>query len=358
MENEVKFKVEEFVPEEAVATSADLTPMGYGYPNYESYNWGYSSEAGSNSNVTFQDIDGYYQNLTNRYSLENFDTSYFSNGGTTVSTTNYSNYNSYSSHTTSQRFNIGNRSEILRGYSSDRAVLNFTDVNISSFVRQNNYMNFNMANGTSFQAQTSYSADDIFKYTTDGRNISYAKLGMTNSDNTFQYVDDVTFIGSSSHKDTLNLSTYTQSVDLNGNQYIDIDNIDARSSQSHYYQRNLIGNTGSNKIYAGANDQLWGGKGGNDELYGSGSGNNTFYFGANEGSTTIYDSTERDHVDLYNVSLSQISSAYESGSDFVINMYNGDSLKIVGQDGASNFRLADNSEYSYHRDTHTWQQTK
>ncbi len=353
MENEVKFEVEEFTPEEAVATSADLTVMGY--PNYESHNWGYSSEAGTQSSVTFQDIDSYYQRLTSQYSSENFDASYYSNGGTTVSTTNYSNYNSYSSYTTSQRFDVGSRSGILRGYNSDRDVLNFTDVNISSFVRQNNYMNFNMGNGTSFQAQTSYSSDDIFKYTTDGRNISYAKLGMTNSNNTFQYVDGVTFIGSSSHEDTLNLSTYNKSVDLNGNQYINIDNIDARSSSNSYYQRNLIGNTGNNKIYAGASDQLWGGVGGNDELYGSGTGNNTFYFGANEGNTTIYNSVARDHVNLYNVSLEQISSAYESGSDLVINMYNGDSLKIVGQDGASNFILADNSEYVYNRDTHTWQ---
>ena len=103
---------------------------------------------------------------------------------------------------------------------------------------------------------------------------------------------------------------------------------------------------------------MWGGEGsGDDELYG-GEGENTYYYGVSEGNDVIRQSVATDKVDLYNVSLSDISDYDYSGSNFVLKMAGGQSLVIEGQDGASNFVLADRSEYSYNRQTDTWTQTK
>ena len=89
-------------------------------------------------------------------------------------------------------------------------------------------------------------------------------------------------------------------------------------------------------------------------LYGSGSGGNTYLYGLNEGNDVIYNSVSTDSVYLHNVSISDISNFYEDSEDLVISTYSGDSLRIVGQNGASNFMLSDQSSYSYNRQSHTW----
>ena len=319
------------------------------------YNAGYSNENGYIS--SFSDIrNGYsYLNNTSAFSSENFNVSGYTNGNTSVQTQTFSSVNSTSSYTASTFFDVGNKNGYLDNYNANTGVMNFVNADIRSWSRSSDYVNFDMGNGTSFQAQSSSSTDDIFQYSTDGRNVYYAKIGMTDRNNSFTYTDGVTFIGSSDHEDTLNLSTYNKNVDLNGNQYINIDNIDARNSSINYYQRQLIGNAGNNKIYAGRGDLLWGGSGstGNDDLYG-GSGDNTFYYGVGEGNDVIHQSVSTDKVDLYNVSLTDISSYGFDGSSLRFNMAGGESLVIEGSDGASNFVLADRSEYSYNRSTDTW----
>ena len=250
-------------------------------------------------------------------------------------------------------YDVGNKNGYLSDYINTNGVMNFVDTGISGYSRQNDYINFNMSNGTSFQAQTNGGVDDIFQYSTDGQNISYAKLGFQDTANSFTYEDNVSYIGSSKQKDTVNITAEdSKTIDLNNGQYINIDNIDARNSQG---TNKLIGNSDNNQIFASSGDYLWGGVGGNDELFGSGTGDNTFYFGVNEGNTIVYNSTSNDTINLYNVYLSDIVSASEVDDNFVLTMTNGESLTILGQDGASNFILADNSEYVYNRDTHTWQ---
>lgn len=366
MENEFKFSVEEAEPAADVASSADLSSLGinpsslFGASNAfggNSYRFSGSSESGVSSSIYFNDIlSGYqYINQFQNYSNYNYNIGGYNNGNTTVRHFNESSFESTGSYTASTFYNVGGQNGYLNGFDNRTGVMNFVDVNISSWQRTNDFVSFDMGNGTSFQAQASSSTDDIFQYSTDGQNIYYAKIGKTNQDNTFTYTDGVTYLGSANHQDTLNLSTFNRSVDLRGGEYVSIENIDARNSSSSYLQRNLIGNASDNTIYAGRGDTLWGSDAeSNDVLYGSGYGGNTYLYGVNEGNDVIFNSVSTDSVNLYNVSLRDISSAYEEGQDLVINMYSGDSLRVVGQNGASNFVLSDQSEYSYNRESHTW----
>lgn len=322
-----------------------------------STDWEFSGEhsQGSSSNVSYADLVGGWNIMgnvaTNNYSSDSYYNGGYNYGGTSVNVQNYSSINSSSTTSEYTMFNVGDRSGYLNGYTPSTGTMNFVNADIQSWTRDNDYINFNMGNGTSFTAQTTSSTDDIFRYTTDGVNTSYAKIGFTNRDNMFQYADGITFIGSNDHEDTLNVSTYDRSVDLRGNQYISVDNIDARNSSGSY--RQLTGNAANNKIYGASGNTLWGEQG-NDELYGSGAGNNTYLYGVNEGNDVIYQSASSDHIDLYNVSLSDIHSYGYDGNSLRLNMYNGDSLTVVGSNGASNFILADRSEYSYNRSNDSW----
>ena len=199
------------------------------------------------------------------------------------------------------------------------------------------------------------SENDIIKYSTDGKNISHAKIGYYSKDNSFIYEDNVGLYIGGKGDNTLKLnSDNSRNIWLNGSQgitYSNVNNIDASESTG---DNQLAGNSSDNEIRAGSgNDLLWGGVGGNDTLYG-GTGDNTFYYGINEGSDVIYNSVSTDKVDLYNVSFTDIYSYSFDGSRLRFNMAGGESLVIEGSDGASNFVLADRSEYSYNRSTDTW----
>ena len=244
------------------------------------------------------------------------------------------------------------RSGVVNDFNPRTDVLHFYNGGINSLYRDDNTIVCNLWNNEDLTINLAeFSQDDIIQYTFDGKTIYYANVGYTNHDNRFQYAEGVDFIGSSDHEDTLDVSTYDGSVDLRENKYINIDNIDARNSSTKYVY--IIGNAGNNKIYGAAGNTLWGEQG-NDELYGSGAGDNTYLYGVNEGNDVICNSVESDKVDLYNVSLSDLYSYDYDGSSLRLNMYNGGSLTIVGSDGASNFVLADRSEYGYNRSTDTW----
>lgn len=299
--------------------------------------------------VSFWDILLGYNHFGQNGATSNYD---YIIDGRSGSESQYYTSKSSVEYSSSTFYDVGNKNGYLSDYTNTSGVINFVDANISGYSRQNDYINFNMSNGTSFQAQTSGGVDDIFQYSMDGQNISYAKLGFQDTSNSFVYEDNVSYIGSSKQKDTVNITAeYSKTIDLNNAQYVNIDNIDARNSQG---VNQLIGNGGNNQIYASSGDALWGGIGGNDELFGSGTGDNTFYFGVNEGNTIVYNSTSNDKINLYNVSLSDIVSASEVDDNFVLNMNNGESLTIIGKTGASNFILSDGSAYKYDRNNHTW----
>ena len=305
-----------------------------GYYNY-GYNYSYEHE-----------YIGGYSRRTHPHS-RNFGGYYYNNS--------YSESRSYSASTF---YDVGTRSGYLQNYHSESSVMNFVNTNISSFSRYDGYVDFHMANGTSFQAQISSSENEIFQYSTDGQNVSYAKLGYKEKSNYFTYEEGVNYYSGGSYSNVLSVASYDSvTVHLDGSAGVLYDNINKIDASNSNGNNELFGNSSNNEIHAGkGNDALWGGKGGNDLLYG-GEGQNTFLYGVHEGNDTIYNSVSTDKVDLYNVSLSDIVSAGEIGHDFVLNMSGGESLTIKGQNGASNFILSDRSAYSYSRESHSWSKT-
>ena len=307
-------------------------------------------------------MSGYGYNNFSYYSSNNYIGGYSNSyGGSRNFGGGYSYGSSYSastSYSASNFYDVGRSNGYLQNYSSRNSVMNFVDVNISYFSRHDDYVSFQMSNGTSFQAQASSSENEIFQYSTDGRNVSYAKLGYQERDNHFTYEDGVNYYSGGSHMNVLDVTSYESvSVHLDGSAGVLYDNINKIDATSSRGNNELFGNSGNNEIRAGyGNDKLWGGNGGNDLLYG-GAGKNTFYYGVHEGNDIIYNSVESDRIDLYNVSLRDIVSAGEVGQDFVVNMASGESLTIKGQNGASNFVLSDRSAYSYSRESHSWSKT-
>ena len=120
----------------------------------------------------------------------------------------------------------------------------------------------------------------------------------------------------------------------------------------------IIGSTaGSNSIYAGdGGSTLWGNSGNIVDNLVGGAGVDTFFFGKNDGSDNITNASSSDRIDLYDVSMSDIVSASESGGTITLGFSGGNTLSVQGTDGLSaKFSLADGSNYRYNRETGSWQ---
>ena len=196
------------------------------------------------------------------------------------------------------------------------------------------------------------SANDLIKYSTDGENILYAKIGFSDRDNAFVYSDNVNlYLGGDEHKDTLNFSLNHQTIDISGEKYLSIDDIDSRNS---WGGNRLIGNSNDNVIYAslyGDGDQLWGGAGGNDTLVG-GAGYDEFFYSAGSGNDVVQNANSDDVINLLGVSLSQISGVNVNLNEVNINFNDGGSLRVEGNSNVG-YRL-ENQTYVCNQSTGEW----
>lgn len=234
-------------------------------------------------------------------------------------------------------------------------VLNLQNLSISEYSRDASYMSFTATDGSSVRFVNPHSANDIIPYTTDGNNVLTAKIGLTGQANNLVYENGVTFYsGSTQAVDILEVNGgESRNIALDGSFGSLYDNVDNINASSSYGNNQLFGNIGNNEIRAGSGkDTLWGGNG--DDTLIAGSAENTFRYGIGEGNDVIINSLSSDVVDLYNMSLSEIVSTDVVGSDLVVTAYNGQSLKIQGENGTSTFMFADRSAYNYSREMHTW----
>ena len=114
---------------------------------------------------------------------------------------------------------------------------------------------------------------------------------------------------------------------------------------------------GSNVIFAG-NDgsNLWGNTGNATDVLIGGAGYDTFFTGKYEGNDAIQNASSADSVNLYDVTLSDISFAAEDNGILGIAFNTGNVITIQSTDYISaKINLADGSSYRYNHATKSWQ---
>ena len=95
----------------------------------------------------------------------------------------------------------------ISGTGANANVLAF-GTSVSSMSRTSSAMYFNSADGSMLQVNNSSKVDEAIQYSTDGQNISLAKVGYSEQNNFFTYQDGVNFYSGGSHTDVLKLTNY------------------------------------------------------------------------------------------------------------------------------------------------------
>ena len=97
----------------------------------------------------------------------------------------------------------------------------------------------------------------------------------------------------------------------------------------------VFGSEYPNTIEAGSGGSLlWGGVGGDDTLQG-GSGSDVFYFGKNDGSDFIQNASSSDIVNLYDISINDITSLNTKNNQITIGLNTGAQLQINRSENVS-----------------------
>ncbi len=87
-----------------------------------------------------------------------------------------------------------------------------------------------------------------------------------------------------------------------------------------------------------------------------GEGPETFRCGKNEGSDVVYTNQGHDVISLYDVNLSDITSAEVVGEVIAIGFNTGTFLNVHNTaEVTSIFQLSDGKRYNYNRSTNQWQ---
>ena len=116
------------------------------------------------------------------------------------------------------------------------------------------------------------------------------------------------------------------------------------------------GNNSANTITAGSGgSSLWGGRGGFNLLYG-GEGVDTFFFGKNDGSVYIGNSSSSDVINLYDISIDDITELDTGGRAIEMSFNTGAGFKMLSsEDLSATFQLADGSRWKLNHSTNNWQ---
>ena len=120
----------------------------------------------------------------------------------------------------------------------------------------------------------------------------------------------------------------------------------------------LAGNDKDNQIFGGSGtNDMWGGSSKtNDYLFG-GSGQNTFWYGKGEGVDLVENTKKGDTINLYNITLGDISNVEITNSSISIVIGDSEGIAVSGSDEVSpTFKLANGESYNYNRSSAEWQQ--
>lgn len=236
-------------------------------------------------------------------------------------------------------------------------VVTFSNVTWSSINRDGASITFNMSDGNYMQLQPEGSSydDEPILVSGNGRDIYKMKIAQ-NTSTSLNYRGDIqTFYFSNPGQ--LMISGSGNNIWLGGDSgqnYVNVTTINGGASSGY---NTLMGSAEPNVIYGGSGvSTLWGGSGvATDTLIG-GEGPEVFRCGKNEGSDIVYTNQGHDVISLYDVNLSDITSAEVVGEVVAIGFNTGTFLNVHNTaEVTSIFQLSDGKRYNYNRSTNQWQ---
>ena len=248
--------------------------------------------------------------------------------------------------------------DFVAGNGDDSDVITFYNVELSGISRAGSQLNFTATNGSVLNLQTS--SDDgngVFLYSLDGNNIAGAKVG-NDSDNSLTDDSSANYYYLPNDGGTIyvygdgrNDTWLDNSV---GKYYFGITNITANNAGENI----LAGNNYNNVIIGGSgSNSMWGGGGSEDDTLQGGDGYNMFWYGQGEGNDVVTNAKESDVVNLYDINLSQITSAQVDGEKISFTVDNGNVLNVYNSSSVTpTFKLASGEKYNYNRESSAWQQ--
>ncbi|MBR6013894.1 MAG: hypothetical protein IK062_08965 [Selenomonadaceae bacterium] len=117
----------------------------------------------------------------------------------------------------------------------------------------------------------------------------------------------------------------------------------------------IIGADNASNIITAGNDgsSLWGGNGNTEDILNGGSGQDVFFYGYENGNDIINNADSNDSINLFGITVEQISSANITDNGVSIQISDGETLTVNGQ--AGNFVLsADGQSYRADYQNKVW----
>ena len=261
-------------------------------------------------------------------------------------------------------YGTGDGNDCIRNFScgsnETSDIINFYDYGISSAYRDNGTVHIIMTSGEELLMPTEYDADTEIQYSSNAnQRINRAKVGDQYSATTFTYDADINIFLGGTTANTLKVEDSRRNmIWLNGDYgqiFYNIDCVDASNSTGNNY---IVGQTNKSILIKGGegNSSLWGGEGMADDTLIGGTGSERFLFGKSEGNDIIDGAGDNDTIDLYNITLSDITSVDASASNLAVSFNNGAySLTVENFSAETSFRLSDGSTWKY--DKKEWVRT-
>ncbi|MBR5913994.1 MAG: hypothetical protein IKZ58_06500 [Selenomonadaceae bacterium] len=243
------------------------------------------------------------------------------------------------------------------GSEKNSDVINFYNGGIANIYRNNNALHVGMITGEELVVTLDYDVDTEIQYSADANSISRVKVGNLYESDSFTYDAGINFFIGCSKDNTLKVEgSRTNMIWLDGSYgqvFQDITNIDASEATgnnqlagSNYAADNIIGGSGSSS--------LWGGSGNQNDTLTGGTGAEMFFYGNGDGSDIIIGATASDTINLYNISIGDITGFETVKGGMTLSFTNGNSsLTLQNYSDSPTFLLSDGSKWAYEKNVWT-----
>ena len=241
----------------------------------------------------------------------------------------------------------------------------------SSVKNDGNNTSLTFADGSSVllegvSAGNGSSAANAIRFSTDGKNVQAAVIGLSNNDTSFVYSSDVDMYFGGSKSDTLSVdNTFDgNSIDirLNNTGAQGFSSVEAVNAAAFTEKAFLSGSDENSELITGGQGKttIWGGLGAvSDTLRGTPGDVTEFYFGKNNGSDVITASDSDDKVVFYDFANTDLTAIDTSGNQLKFTFNDGSNLQVTNHTSASvqEFQFT-NSSWTYDKSTRAFTQVK